>query len=115
MSLTDIEISKNKFLTLGLCKSAHKSGKPLEIRSAKEAAELKADTELLVQRRRLQMQDYAEMSHKSERRWTNIDTLASEMRSSHCCIVGFFVGYGCAMGRQESAITDSELYTETDL
>ena len=51
------------------------------------------------------MQTEAEAGHKGEAKWTNVDPWGLEVMSSHCSVVGFFIGYAPASGAKQSTIT----------
>ena len=53
------------------------------------------------------MQTEAEAGHKGEAKWTNVDIWGLEVMSSHCSVVGFFIGYAPASGAKKSTITSS--------
>ena len=53
------------------------------------------------------MQTEAEVGHTGEAKWTNIDQCGIEVMSSHCSVVGFFIGYAPASGAKKSTITSS--------
>ena len=48
-----------------------------------------------------------QQTHTGEARWTNMDSQCYEVISSGCAIVGFYVGYGVAMGKQTSDLCKS--------
>ena len=56
---------------------------------------------------RNEMQREAETSHRGEARWTNMDNYLIERMSSACAIVGFFVGYGVALGKNSTDLCQS--------
>ena len=49
----------------------------------------------------------AQKTHMGEERWTNIGNHFVEVCSSGCAIVGFFVGYSVALGRNNSDLCPS--------
>ena len=63
---------------------------------------MQIDPELQKRVSRKAMQEKAQKTHTGEERWTNIDRHFIEVCSSACAIVGFFVGYSVALGRNNS-------------
>ena len=57
------------------------------------------DPEIIKRSSRGAMQKTAQTTHTGEERWTNMDQNCFEVISSGCAIVGFFVGYGVALGK----------------
>ena len=53
------------------------------------------------------MQTEVEAGHKGAAKWTSVDHWGVEVMSSHCSVVGFFIGYGPASGARKSTITQS--------
>ena len=49
----------------------------------------------------------AQNTHTGEERWSNLDNSFIECISSGCAIVGFFVGYGSAVGKKHSQMCQS--------
>ena len=67
---------------------------PTAVVNAVRQNALEIDPELNKRKSRHMMQDEAEKTHTGESKWTNVDHWGVECISSHCSIVGFFVGYG---------------------
>ena len=51
----------------------------------------------------------AQTTHTGEERWSNLDNFCIECISSSCSIVGFFVGYGVALGKGSSDLCESRV------
>jgi hypothetical protein len=66
---------------------------PQELRSAAEKGDFMPYEEHK-RTSRWQMQSEAEKTHTGEAKWTNVSWDGSEMVSSHCSVVGFFIAYG---------------------
>ena len=65
------------------------------------------DPELRNRQHRVEMQRKAQTTHTGEARWTNMDQNCYEVMSSGCAIVGFFVGYGVAQGKNKGGLCSS--------
>ena len=69
--------------------------------------QLKLDPEIHKRQSRGDMQRDAQAGHTGEARWTNMDGQCYEVMSSGCAIVGFFVGYGVALGKEKNGLCTS--------
>ena len=78
-----------------------------EIQRLCDQGQMRFDPELQKRQHRGEMQQKAQKSHTGEARWTNMDQHCFEAISSGCAIVGFFVGYGPAQGKQHSELCTS--------
>ena len=65
------------------------------------------DPEIQKRSNRKEMQMKAQTTHTGEERWSNLDNFCIECISSSCAIVGFFVGYGVALGKDSSDLCQS--------
>ena len=65
------------------------------------------DPEIQQRRSRKAMQMKAQTTHTGEERWSTLDNQCVECISSGCSIVGFFVGYGVALGQKVSDLCES--------
>ena len=65
------------------------------------------DPEIQKRSNRKEMQMKAQRTHTGEERWSNLDSTCIECISSGCAIVGFFVGYGVALGKDSSDLCQS--------
>ena len=94
----------------GFCKWMHEKEKGWKSASWEELCNMnKMPLDPTMQKRavRNEMQREAETSHRGEARWTNMDNYLIECMSSACAIVGFFVGYGVALGKNSTDLCQS--------
>ena len=67
------------------------------------------DPQLQKTKVRPHMQTDAESTHVGEPRWHLLDANCFENMSSKCSIITFFIGYGCAEGKEVEGATTSKV------
>ena len=77
------------------------------IKKKADKNELRLDIYLQKRAYRREMQIEAEQAHMGEKAWTNVDQYGVEIVSSHCAVVGFFVGYSPVVSSKSTSVTAS--------
>ncbi len=108
--IEELPLSEAEVLAHGFFRCVRMDGlraQPKSVMKQAQSFQLKVDPELQKRKDRQEMQTEAEVGHKGEPKWTNVDPWGLEVISSHCSVVGFFIGYGPALGAKNSTITSS--------
>ena len=106
--IEELPLEEADVLAHGFFRSVRRLGRqaaPKSIQKQAQSYQLKVDPGLQKRRDRQEMQTEAEAGHKGEAKWTHVDHWGVEVMSSHCSVVGFFIGYAPASGAKRSTIT----------